>query len=200
MAFNSIPFNPTATTVFAGGFVATAFGSYPGVYVEDPATRYQLAGGVLASSETLPMWGGVAITESIPTTGFSQLGSTITRATAIANHTGFAVFNQNGAAITSPQSIVPLTLTGSQVNFFRFGSLARVWLPIDPALVSLDGGIVSPQLAWDYTNQKIIAYTSGTALPVKILSIQTTGAFNVSYAAGSATWNSTGVANALVIL
>ena len=201
MAFQSIPFNPAATTNAAGLFVATAHGSYPGVYVEDPATRYSLAGGVLATAETLPMWGGVGISEKIPTSGYSQLGSTISRATAQANLSGFSVFNQEGAWLSSPQSPVPLGLTGGQVNFFRFGSNARLWLPIDPALVSLDGGLTNQQVSWDYANQKIVAYDSTAALPIKILSVQTAGAYNVSYTANvGATWNSTSVATALVII
>lgn len=199
MSATSIPFNPSATTNFPGLFVTTAHGSYPGVYVEDPATRYNLAGGTLASTETLPMWGGVALSEAIPAGGFSALGNVISRATSEANLTGFSVFNQNGAAITSPQSTVPLTLGTGQVNFFRMGSGARIWLPIDPTLVSLDGGLINQQVSWDFTNEKIIAFSS-TALPVKILSIQTQGARNVSYSAGAATWNTTSVANALCII
>lgn len=201
MAFNTIPFNPAQTTNAAGLFVTTAQGSYPGVYVEDPATRYFLAGGVLASAETLPMWGGVGISEKIPTGGYSQLGSTVSRATAQTNLSGFAVFNQEGAWLSSPQSPVPLGLTGGQVNFFRFGSNARLWLPIDPALISLDGGLTNQQVSWDYTNQRIVAYDSTAALPIKVLSVQTAGAYNVSYTSGvGATWNSTSVANALVII
>lgn len=201
MAVSSIPFNPNATTVASGLFLVSAEGSYPGIYVDDPGTRWQLAGGVLASSETVPMWGGVGICESIPTGGFSQLGSQITRAADAAHLTGFSVFNQNGAALSSPQSTVPLTLTGGQVNFFRFGSGARIWLPIDPALVSLDGGLVTQAVEWDYTNQKIIAHGAGTAIPIKqILSVQTAGALNVSYSAGAASFTSASAANALVII
>lgn len=200
MSFQSIPFNPAATTNAAGLFVTTAHGSYPGVYVEDPATRYSLAGGVLASTETLPMWGGVGISEAIPVGGYSPLGSTITRAADFAHLTGFSVFNQWGSALSSPQSPVPLGLTGGQVNFFRFGSGARLWLPIDPALITLDTGLITQQVSWDFTAQRIVAFATN-ALPIKILSVQTSGAYNVSYTANvGATWNSTSVANALVII
>lgn len=202
MATNSVAFNPNATTNAAGLFLTQATGLYGGTYIESPETFYKLAGGVLASSETLPMWGGIAIEETIPTGGFDVRGSQVTRAADQAHLTGFSVFNQNGAAINSPQSPVPVTLSGGQVNLFRLGSGAMLALPIDPALISLDGGIITPQVSWDYMAQRIVAYDSTAALPIKILSVQTSGVKTVSYNSGTqvATWVTTGNAVALCII
>ena len=202
MSANSIAFNPFATTVAAGLFLTTAAGLVAGTFFDNPAIRYQLSGGVLAASETLPMWGGVAIGEYIPASGQDVRGSQIKRATTEANLTGFSVFNQNGAAISSPQSPVPQTLSGGQVNFFRLGSGAKLALAIDPALVSDDGGLITQQVSWDFTNQRIVAYDTVAALPIKILSIQTAGVKTVSYnsGTGAATWATTGNAAALVII
>lgn len=201
MSANSIAFNPFATTVAAGLFLTQAQGLVAGTFFDDPAIRYELAGGVLAASETLPMWGGVGIGEYVPTAGFDPRGSQIKRAADQAHLTGFSVFNQNGAAISSPQSPVPQTTVNGQVNFFRLGSGAKLALAIDPALVTDDGGLITAQVSWDFTNQRIVAYDTVAALPVKILSIQTSQVMTVAFdGVNAATWTRSGNAAAIVII
>jgi hypothetical protein len=202
MSATSVAFNPAATTNAAGLFNVQAQGLIQGTYFDDPATRFALSGGVLASTETLAMFGGVGIGEYIPASGLDVRGSQIKRATAQANLTGFSVFNQNGAAVNSPQSQVPVTLLGGQVNFFRFGSGAKLALAIDPTLVTDDGGLITAQVSWDYTNQRIVAYDTVAALPIKILSIQTAQAMTVGYTTGTsvASWVTSGNACAIVII
>lgn len=200
MSATSIAFNPFATTVAGGLFLTQAQGLVQGTYMDDPATRYQLAGGFLAATETLPMFGGVGIFENIASGGFDPRGNPVGRAADFAHLTGFSVFNQNGAAINSPQSPVPQTLAGGQVNFFRFGSQAEIVLAIDPALVSDDGGLITQQVSWDFTNQKIVAFATN-ALPIKILSIQTSQVMTVAFdGVNAATWTLTGNAAARVII
>ncbi len=202
MSATSVPFNPAATTNLAGLFSVQAAGLFQGVFLDDPAVRYQMNGGVLASTESLPMWGGVGIYEDIPVGGFNALGSTVGRAADFAHLTGFSVFNQEGGWINSPQSPVPVGLLGGQVNFFRFGSNAKIVVACDPALASLDAGLITQQVSWDYTNQKLIAYDSAHALPVKVLSIQTSGCKTVSYdgTSGNATWANSANACAIIQL
>ncbi len=202
MAANSVAFNPNATTNAAGLFNVQAAGLYAGTFIESPETWYKLAAGVLAASETLPMWGGVGIEETIPTVGSDVRGTQVTRAADGAHLTGFSVFNQNGAAINSPQSPVPVTLSGGQVNIARLGSGMMVALAIDPTLISLDGNIITTPVSWDYTAQRIVAYDGVAALPIKILSIQTSGVKTVAYNSGTqvASWVTSGNAAALCII
>jgi hypothetical protein len=81
------------------------------------------------------------------------------------------------------------------VNFYRLGSGARVALAIDPTLVTLEGGLITQQVSWDFANQKIIAFAT-TALAVKILAIKSSGCMVPSYNAGTGfvTWNYNGAA------
>ena len=67
----------------------------------------------------------------------------------------------------------------------------RIALAADPALVSAAAGI-SPQnvqLQWDFTNARLEAFVSGTALPIKVQFFTTNGK-GVAYnsGTGAAAW------------
>src|SRR5262245_11098036 len=197
----NIAFNPYVQTSAAGMFNIESDGLIVGTAYPDPAARFALAGGWLATTETLPMFGGVGISENVPqerppvTRADVALGGIIARATAYANLTGFSVFDQNYAAVNTPQGPVPTVGSGGMVNFYRLGSGARVALAIDPTLISLEGGLITAQVSWDFTNQKIIAFAT-TALAVKILAIKASGCMVPSYSAGTGltTWSYNGAA------
>ena len=167
----TINVNPTLTTNAAGSFMPSTVGLIQGVAFDDPAIRNALAGGVLNSTETLPMWGGVGIYEYIPSgvsgyapnqTGFNAaLGSLIGRSNGLTGSkalAGFSVFNQAHAMINTPQSPVPAALNGMNVEFYRLGSGARIAVACDPSLASLEGGITAPQVSWDFVNQLLVPY------------------------------------------
>lgn len=160
----NISINPLLTTNFNGGFDVQSYGLVQGVAMDDPAIRYALASGIVASTETLPMWGGVGIYEDVPSGAAGQpsgvLGGNIGRATSLANLTGFSVFNQAHAMINTPQSPVPLAATGATVNLYRLGSGARVAVACDPALVNLDTGLITQQVSWDFGGQRLVPYVA----------------------------------------
>jgi hypothetical protein len=196
-----IALNPYLQTTAPGMFNIESDGFIVGTAQPDPAARFALSGGTLAAAETLPMFGGIAISENIPFEPSATphpvvpLGGIIARATAAANLTGFSVFDQNYAAVNSPQSTVPTVGSGGLVNFYRLGSGARVALAIDPTLITLEGTLITSQVSWDYTNQKIIAFAT-TALSVKILQIKSTNCMVPVYNAGTGftTWTYNGAA------
>src|SRR6516162_6896655 len=200
----NIAFNPYLQTNAAGQFTIESDGLVVGTAYPDPSTRFALAGGWLATTETLPMYGGIAISELIPTERSTApatptrpdiaLGGVIARATTLAagagTTTGFCVFDQNYAAYNSPQSPVPTIGNGGLVNFYRLGSGIRIALAIDPALVTLEGGLITQQVSWDFSLQRIIAFATN-ALAVKILSIKSSGCMRPVYTSGTGltTWN-----------
>lgn len=155
-----VQFNPMQTTGAAGSFSVQSDGYVQGLSMDSPNTRYNLAGGFIASTEVLPMWGGVGIYEDVPPAGVGQgtLGGAVGRATTLANLTGFSVFDQAHAWITTPQSPCPSGSPGMTCNFYRLGSGARIPLQIDPALASLDGGLITQQVSWDFVNQRLVPY------------------------------------------
>ena len=169
MSFSVSPF---LTTTARGTFGTQWTGYVQGDAMDDPTVRNLLAGGVLALSETLPMWGGVGISERVPTlpnTPTGTLGGNIIRAPSLTGAsalTGFSVFNQNHSAVNTPQSEVPLVAAGSTMNFYRLGTGARIPVAADPVLASLEGGIISAQVSWDFSAQKLIPYTAAYAANV----------------------------------
>jgi len=194
----SISIDPYSTTNAPGTFKKSSDGYVQGMAMDDPAIRNSLAIGVLASTETLPIWGGLPIQETI-TIDSGATGGQISRSTAYDEVTGFSVFNQATAWVNSPASPVPTGSAGATVPFYRMGSGARIVLPIDPALISLDGSLITAQVSWNFTTNRIVAFST-TALPVKVLNVNAGDSKVVSYDAltNLATWIESGVAVALV--
>lgn len=191
----TITFNPTVTTNALGSFNIQTSGYVQGTALDSPNARYNLAGGVLATTETLPMWGGVGISEAIPGAGAvgtrpsDSLGGIITRATTLAaattgQLTGFSVFDQDHAMINTPQSPVPQVGSGGSVHFYRIGSGARIAVACDPSLVSLEGNVVTQNVSWDFNNQVLQPYDASTA----------------TYAITSMTWSSTNGGQVAVVM
>src|ERR1017187_9649672 len=94
-----VPFNPFATTNAAGSFGTISDGYIQGVAMDNPAALQFLNAGNLASTETLPMWGGVGVKSNIPLQG-GLLGD-IQRSDTLANLAGFSVYNQDYAMLSS---------------------------------------------------------------------------------------------------
>jgi hypothetical protein len=189
----NISFNPLITTNAAGTFVASSDGVVQGTFYDDPAVRYALRGGILATTETLPMWGGVGVYELVPTPGTPNpdisLGSILGRATTLTQTstgglTGFTVFNQAINMVTTPQSTVPLSGTGMSCHYFRLGSGARIAVAADPVLVDLEGGLVGANVSWDFNNQRLQPYDASTA----------------TYSVTSMTWSSTNGGQIAVVM
>jgi hypothetical protein len=192
----NITFNPLLTSNAPGTFNIESTGYIQGTALDNPAARFYHSGGYLASTETLPMWGGVGITELIPGVAGQpnpSLGGAIGRATVIGSAgtagslTGFSVFDQNASAINSPQSPVPLVGSYGQVNFYRLGSNARIAVAIDPTLVSLDGSIITSEVSWDFVNQMIVPYYAANAgVGISSMSWANTAGGTVSVATAAA--------------
>jgi hypothetical protein len=182
----SITYNPMVTSNAAGSFSVYSDGYTVGVMMDDPAVRYAIAGGVLNTTETLPMWGGVLLYVNIPGASgatVTELGPPVGRATA-APSAGFAfsLFNQAHAMIQTAQSNVPAAGVGMSVNFIRSGSGARVAVACDPALASDEGSTETTQFSWDFGGQQLVTYQA--AWNANALT-------NATYSAGSITYTTT---------
>jgi hypothetical protein len=156
-----IPFNPNQTTVAGGAFATTSSGLVQGDVFPDPAIIYKKASGTLAQSETKPIWGGCGIYTDVGGAAGGPngaLGTIVGRATSLANLVAFSTWSY-GQVIT-PQSPVPLAASGMQVEYFRLGSGARIVLQADPILVSLQGGLTTADVSWDFVNQLLVPYNA----------------------------------------
>lgn len=191
---SQISLNPMATTNAKGLFSTNSNGFTEGDALDDPAVKFALAGGTLDTAATSPIWGGIPLTETIAD---SALGNTVLQADATHAPTGICVYNQAFGGITTPQSTAPLFSAGMSVNFYRFGSGARIPLALDPASVTLDGELISTTVYFDYTNNWVTAVQPGTqpALPVKVLKISTQNNKTVDYSSvtGNANWATDGL-------
>lgn len=170
----AVSFNPQLTTSPANSFQQSTQGYYQGSFLDDPSSRMYLSAGQIASSVTGPVYGGMAVTEGVPAPGSETLGNPLTLSTGVAGLTAFTVFNQSNNMIIVPGNSVQQSVAGMTISYFRLGSNARIAVQCDSTLAAaLDSGAINQQVLWDFTNQKLIAYTTGTALPVKVLSVNT---------------------------
>ncbi len=198
MTIASPPFNPYVTTNALGSFSVTAEGYVAGTALNDAAVRNALSGGILASTETIPMFGGVGIFEDVPTPGYptttfpsDTLGPIVGRATTLAAATagqmvGFSVFDQAHAMVNTPQSPVPVAGNGGAVNYYRFGSGARIAVPCVASLASLEGGPSTAQVSWDFSNQQLVPYEGAfTNVTISGATWASTSGGQVTYTVGT---------------
>lgn len=199
-------FNPLPTVGSSGSFGFTTHGYIAGSLWPNAAARNFTRTGFIASSVTGLVYGGVGITTTTAASTAKMLGPTLTIATSISNLTGFAVWDQSYAGVQTPQSQVPLFTPGMGISFVEFGTGAAIALPMGAtAAAALYAAPDNTQLTWDYTNQVLLAYSSGqipgpSSLPAKILDIQIGNSWIVipnNPAAGQANWNEAG---AVVVL
>nr|MBJ7892527.1 hypothetical protein [Serratia sp. PAMC26656] len=152
------------TTNARGTFYTKSDGLIQGVALDDPAARYALASGTLANSETRPLWGGVAVNELVPGVSSAPRGTTIKRATSIAELVGISVFNQAHNGLTTPQSPVPLFLSNMSVSFYRFGSGMRVPVKVSDAVIALGsnaaGMSVNHPLVWNFATDSLDVFST----------------------------------------
>lgn len=190
----TISFNPQATTSPSNNFLAQTEGYVQGTTFDDYSSRAWLASATIASSVTQPVWGGMVVTEEIATVNNNQLGNSLVLASAAGNVTGITVFDQSQNMIIVPGNSVQTALAGMTINYYRFGTNARIAVPVLSSLVaSLEGGAINQALYWDPALFQLTASgTSGAfALPstTKIISFNSNSKI-VSYnsGTGAVTW------------
>jgi hypothetical protein len=167
MAVQPTGFNPFVSTQANNGmFTALSDGLRQGTAYPDPSTRFRLRGCILSQNETIPMWGGVGVFMNVPGGAPPNpnyaLGPICGRANGLSGSealAGFSVFDQDYSMVTDPQNPVPRAFSGNMVAVYPLGSLARIAVACDPALVDLRGGPLGAQVSWDFVNQLLVPYT-----------------------------------------
>ncbi|MEI1276566.1 MULTISPECIES: hypothetical protein [Pseudomonadota] len=187
----SISFNPMVTSSPTGTFRTDTEGYVQGAVMDDPSSNMWLASAIIAASVTQPIWGGMAVTENVAPPNQNGLGNSLVIAANNAGVTGFTVINRSYNAILTPGNNVPQLSAGMTAMFYRTGSNARIAVQCDATLAAnLDTGAINQQVSWDFTNQKLVTYSSGAgALACKVLSVNTNSKI-VSYNSGTGalTW------------
>lgn len=205
----TISFNPYQTTSPQNTFLLETQGYVEGLPYDDTVARLWLDRGILASTETIPMWGGQPIEEvtNVTGTGGDGMGGTIKRATSGATCTGFSTFLQQGHMVIVPGPSVPVTSINTSVGFFRLGTQQRLAVQLDPAayttIAGSPGAVDSYALYWNPTSHFVTLTTTGGnwALPtsLRLLSINNNSKI-VSYnsTTGAVTWTSGAAAMLLI--
>lgn len=192
----SISINPAATIAPPSSFLPSTQGYTQGLALADPSSSQWLLSGAVASAVTQPVWGGMGIQELVSAPGTNSFGNSIALAATIAAITGFTVFNRGYNMLTTPGNNVQAASAGMSVPYYRFGSNIRIPVLCTSALITaVEANGINTQVQWDTTNQQLIPYASGTALPVKVVALDSNSKV-VSYnsGTGAVTWSTGNVA------
>lgn len=200
---SGINFNPAPATNFGDSFSVQSDGYVQGVALDDPAVRYQLEQGVLDAAAAQPIWGGFGVLLNTASAAADALGADVKLATTAAI-SGFSVFNQAGGMINWPQSRVPTAQPGQSVNFYRFGTRARIPLQTTAVIAAaLQAAGIAPQLYWDTVALQLTNASNGNtvALPttVTIYDVEVGNSKVVNWASSQANWNGAGSVVVLII-
>ena len=190
---STVNFDPMKTLSGSNSFQLESQGYIQGAIMDDPVARMWLLPGVVASTVTQPVWGGIPITENVASLASSVLqtaANPLVIPTTVAEITGFTVFNRAHNMLITPGNPVPQSTVGMSVAYFRLGSNMRVPVQIDAATATaLENGAINQQLTWDFTTNTLIPYASGTALPVKVLHLNANSKIvNYDSGTGALTW------------
>ena len=192
---STINFNPMTTLTGSNSFQVESQGYIQGTIMDDPVARMWLLPGLVDSSVTQPIWGGLAIEELVPAPDAHTNGtiaSPISIPSTASSVTGFTVFNRAHNMLIVPGQNVPLATTQMDVAYFRLGSNVRIPVKVSSGLASsLEGGSITQQVSWDFTNNELTAYVSGTntVLPVKVLNVNSNSKIvNYNSSTGAVTW------------
>lgn len=171
-----INFDPSKTLNGQNTFQKQTQGWIQGAYMDDPTARMWLLSGLVASSVSQPMWGGMPITETVPTISndtYQYANPPLDIPSSVSEVTGFTTFNQAHNMMIVPGNRVPIAVSNQNIAFFRLGSNIRIPVKISSGLVSsLEGNSVNQNVTWDFTNHELTAMSSGsTALNVQILKV-----------------------------
>lgn len=192
----TISVNPYATTSPYPNFQLATQGGVQGLPFDDTVARLWLKEGLLASTETLPMWGGVPVNIGINNSGAGPAGTgaPVARATSAATTNGWSTFYQMAHMVIVPGNSVPLIGVNASVGYFLNGTNIQLWVQVDPDLVAAAAGasITGLTLYWNTTDFWVTTSSSGGfALPTSYkLDMTNTNSKVVSWSSPNATWTS----------
>ncbi|MHB8388162.1 MAG: hypothetical protein ACYDBH_01115 [Acidobacteriaceae bacterium] len=197
MSFTSQNFMKTTSP--QNSFLLQTQGYVQGVMLPDPVAQQWILSGLLSNSATAPVYAGLPVTETNPGPDYAANagGSIITQAGTNGVITGFSIINQAYNGIITNSNEVPLFAPGMSLNYMRFGSNARIVVPVDAGAISgLENQPINVQMSWDFTTNALTTYNATTgALPVKLLLLNANSKIvNYNSTTQVASWNTGTVA------
>jgi hypothetical protein len=198
MSTTNITFNPATTSSPQTSFLVESQGYVQGVYWDDPATKQWLFSGLVSSSNTTILWGGIPVEIIVPALGSDQQGNSVLMATTNSNIQAFTVMNQAYNGPMTPGG-PPQYQVGFSIAYFLMGSNARIAVPISSALeAAVSGGTIAQQVSWNFTNNNLDVFNT-TALACKVLQVRRQSKL-ISYNSGTGVLSWTTGAAAMIMI
>jgi hypothetical protein len=198
----NISFNPALMTGAQNTFLLDTQGFIQGLTLDDWVSRAHLSSGLVASSVSQAVWGGMGV--AVDVSGGEHGESVGLASTTQIN--GFTVYDQGINFIQIPGNNVPTVVAGQSVPFYKFGSKASIPVPCSAATASaLLGGTISPTLYWDTAAFELTTTSSTTTIElpstvtVRRVNMANSKVITYNSTTGAASW-SEGQPAAVIIL
>jgi hypothetical protein len=198
-----ITIDPTATTSFGELSHLTSDGLIQGDVQVNPFTSAGLEAGVVASNATYPLYAGLPISLGVQILGSDRKGVTVRKSfvgNVAAGIQGWTTSQGSGVmGFSSFTSQPPLFPQGGSINFYKSGSKGRVAVRINNTLAAAlaNTDFITTPVMWDWTNDELVAWTSGTDaanLQLTTVSIIAVSPYNANHNLSIAYDTGTGVA------
>lgn len=160
--------DPLATNGFGALSSPASDGLIQGDVQVNPYTSANLEAGVVAANATYPLYAGLPVSLGVQILGTDRKGVTVRKSVVgnvAAGIQGWTVSQGSGVmGVTSFTNNPPLFPQGGSINFYPSGSKGRVVVQIDNTLASTlaNTDFITTPVMWDWTNDKLVAWTSGT--------------------------------------
>lgn len=177
----TLPFNPLLVSSPANTFDVVSTGAYQGSLEADPTVENQVIQGVVAKVAPFPLYGGVPIIEAL--VDENTLSHTYINVSPTVNEiTGVTTNFQSVGTYIYPGSNVPQAPVNGNINFFRLGSNARIWMNASAAAVaSLFDGPINKRVTYNFTTMQIEVMTDADyPFPGLVVQTMTSGGMVVT--------------------
>jgi hypothetical protein len=175
----NLTIDPQATNGFGALSYPTSDGLIQGDVQVNQYTSAGLEAGVVAANATYPLYAGLPVSLGIQVLGTDRKGVTVRKSivgNVAAGIQGWTVSQGSGvmgfSSFTSQPALFP---QGGSINFYPSGSKGRLAVRINNTLAAAlaNTDFITTPVMWDWTNDELVEWTSGTdAVNLQLTSIR----------------------------
>jgi hypothetical protein len=185
-------FNPNKVTTPSNNFAVDTKGYVQGMMIDNSPDINRIRSAFVDQSVVGNVQGGVPVqiytdpSDPLDSNGVGQAtltGGTLRPATALAQYSGFSIYNGNFSGFVGLGNTAPVVGAGQNMNYVLKGSGVTLGVKCSDALAELLNAPATPinqQVSWDYTKNQLDIYDATGTTSQQILFTGITEVLDVS--------------------